>query len=82
MKVAKVDGTCNRALHDAKAELLETLELEDGLDSHHPHRVALRRAERSIGDDGVRAALRAAAVEAVEEARPGVLRITSLHVTR
>ena len=29
LKVAKLDGTCNRALHDAKAELLETLELED-----------------------------------------------------
>ena len=28
LKVAKLDGTCNRALHDAKAELLETLELE------------------------------------------------------
>ena len=29
LKVAKLDGTCNRALQDAKAELLETLELED-----------------------------------------------------
>merc|ERR1712094_45709 len=29
LKVAKLDGTCNRALHDAKAQLLETLEPED-----------------------------------------------------